>query len=248
MLELIVNAIAVPFGYTSEFNESEASFFGDSFPCTSFGMWMQDSRTTSGWSLLPDVVQSNTPPPSPLRRALSSSFVFHEKARSQTQDCFRPEAGGDRENSTPAQLEISRTQEEDNCSSNGHRVSSSLLQEANHSLSSNSDNGCHPDIPELTWKLPRLVRSPPDLCQEALQKEVSITQGAVAEVSEYRKLCAVGCDLRKIADQFGVENAKVNGKREEETELRLTIPEALTKCVTVSIMFFVWWRLIRKLQ
>ncbi|XP_045587781.1 uncharacterized protein [Procambarus clarkii] len=233
MLNILIHG-AVPFGYTTEMNNMDL-FVTDE-------MYWENLQNRRGLpATLPDVILSNTPPPSPLRRAQSYLSFFPEKSPHAlpvlpTLDT-PPATPSDPTVGVARAASVGRLEE----GGRDESVKTSLehIQEVRRRLQSDHP---HPPntLPQLSWPLPRPHRSP-----QRQGEESSLEDGDRAQDDEiqYRR---VGRELRKIADQFHVSNAKVSTKEGDQEPASLRVPVALTRCVSASILALIWWRLFNK--
>ncbi|XP_042238446.1 uncharacterized protein LOC121876934 isoform X2 [Homarus americanus] len=83
MINTIVHVGAVPFGYTSEMNECVLHYPDGHCLGTPAVTWY---NSVTGMPPLPDVILSNTPPPSPLRRDHSCLLHLPQETNTNTYD------------------------------------------------------------------------------------------------------------------------------------------------------------------
>lgn len=150
------------------------------------------SSTLTGFRLLPDVITSNTPPPSPLRRSHSCLAFFHDKTQAQTS--LTPPVSSSLLQGNDAEVEAVEAR-------------LSHIHEVRRQVQSDASSTAH--LPHLSWVLPRLPspsRHPGD------QREEEHRRGREDDESgERRRLWRhIGGDLRKMADQFQVNGSSVS--------------------------------------
>lgn len=250
---LIYNA--VPFGYTGELNDFDF-FYGDECLSAENMDWQNVPRGLI--PALPDVILSNTPPPSPLRRAHSYHSFFPEKSRTQTTTPLPPPSLETPPATPTARLEDgrngpARTSSVDRLMNGEESVKTGLehIQEVRRRVQ--NDPHHQQDLPQLSWALPsphhhpqrQVERGSSEDERESNQRETGNVQRGEAE-EEQERWRRVGGDLRKIADQFQQKHDKVETKSKDEESLNLAVPVSLTRCLTASIFFLVWWRLFNK--
>lgn len=212
---------AVPFGYIQDIDFDSEGIQSD--------MLWHNLETRRGLPPLPDVILSNTPPPSPLRRAHSYLSFFPEKPTHALPTPPLAPPALDTPPLTPSET-------------HARAASVEHIQEVRRRLQNNHPEPQSPHtLPQLSWPLPRPQ-------EEGSQEEREGNQGAEGERGDdERRWRMVGRDLQKIADEFQLHHGKVGVKRESEEEtLNLSVPVALTRCLSASILFLVWWRLFNK--
>ncbi|XP_042890460.1 uncharacterized protein LOC122265298 [Penaeus japonicus] len=256
MLSLIVCAGAVPFGYTSEMNDCDYQCFGYGDQCvTTAEMNWRNLQIPQGQAPLPDVILSNTPPPSPLRRAHSYHFLFPEEAappptRSNKSSWVPPR----RPPPAPRDPQQQQPQEGD-----ALRTGLGHIQEVRRTIL--REERPHPhyphhshDLPQLSWDVPRLhqASSTSSLphARTYAHEDAPVREGGRTEglTEQQRRWKHIGQDLRKLADQFTLDHAKVGTKQNDEAPLSLSVPVAVTRCLTATILCLVWWRLLNKFR
>ncbi|XP_063595678.1 uncharacterized protein LOC134772572 [Penaeus indicus] len=271
MISLIAHAGAVPFGYTSEMDDCEVQCFSydDHIIACETMSWMNSRASTTGLPPLPDLITSNTPPASPLRRAHSYHFLFPEKpsAASRARRPPTPSAYVSRDTpptpslSTPT-LSPSRV---GSPAREDERLTASLkhIQEVKQKVQ--KDPGFvdrrQSDLPQLTWEVPRYRD-----VREAEEGEERGKRGDKGdgdkgegrkredekdseETAQQRTWRLVGRDLRKLGDQFALKHAqRVDAKPNNNGYMSSAVPLTFTRCLSASILCLVWWRLLNKLR
>ncbi|XP_063866688.1 proline-, glutamic acid- and leucine-rich protein 1-like [Scylla paramamosain] len=247
MLKFLVQGGAVPFGYAPDMNGS------DPLPCLRHhNPARQDVLPHHAYHYvrdqLPDVILSNTPPSSPLRRTRSCHAFFPDT----------PPPSPPLPPTPPLTPGTPRTGER------ATRAEGGNLEQVE------MDEPSPPELPELCWPLPPRRHAPREE-EEGGQEE----QGEEEERDEeqQRRWRYIGTDLRNIADQFQFRYSKAletksqrrrrrRERREEEVEeedveegreeqggaLSLSIPSALTRCLSASFFLIICWRIVDKLH
>ncbi|XP_071524860.1 uncharacterized protein [Panulirus ornatus] len=229
MINSLLQAGAVPFGYTSDMRDSDPSV-----ECITTEIIWPDYHIR-GLASLPDVALSNTP----LRRP-HSYVTFPEKP------CTEPAPAPPMSNLdttpivTPAEDQgrgvPARVASVNSVASMRRTVSTKL--DKPQVVEGLLQNGfLHPypyhHLPQLPWSLTH--RHPP-------------RHWGKRENDQQRRWRHTGEDLRRMADRFQLTNAKVARKNSSVVPPNLTIPEALTKCLSACLMCLVWWRLFNKFR
>ncbi|CAL4068228.1 unnamed protein product [Meganyctiphanes norvegica] len=242
MINLVCQTLAVPFGYTADpSNMEEKDAQWHQFVCSNNHRSFISVRNGP---MLPDLIL-DTPPPSPLRRAHSYHFTFPEKSThkdwphtptpylSSSLYSFPP---------TPTSLPPTPSTAGDEDLSVSP-MSVERLQAVRRQILADPIAHRVPlphNLPQLTWDvpLPSRTRSP--------QQELQIRQ---QETEEQRTCRTVGDDLRRVADKFHLDHAMVQRKnrgRNFGKNLDIVIPIALTRCLQVSLVAILCWRLLNK--
>ncbi|XP_068228964.1 uncharacterized protein [Palaemon carinicauda] len=220
MINLLLTCGAVPLGYTSEL-DSEYDWSSSEL-CSVMETNYQNLR--GGHQPLPDVILSNTPPSSPLRRAHSYHFLFPEKSDDQPYPSrvalqravsFLPTPPptptspqeGTRGNQSE-DIQRSRAEDPDVDSA---RTGLGHIQEIRRRLGGNPAHfQPHQSLPQLTWEVPRIQRSR-RMTSSQVEGEGNGQRGdGDQESPEAReeRLRQIGADLRRIADQFQLDNGR----------------------------------------
>ncbi|ROT66831.1 hypothetical protein C7M84_015118 [Penaeus vannamei] len=264
MISLIAHAGAVPFGYTSEMDDCEVQCFSyddhNITDCETMS-WVNTRASTTGLPPLPDLVTSNTPPASPLRRAHSYHFLFPEKpsAASRARRPPTPSAHAPRDTpptpsrSTPT-LSPSRVGGVGSPAREGERLTAGLkhIQEVRQKVRKDPrflDRRQH-DLPQLTWEVPRYRDV--QAAQEGKERGERGDKGDGDEEGEERKRGdetedgetaqqrawrLVGRDLRKLGDQFALKHAqRVGAKPDNDGYMSFVVPLTFTRCLSASIL------------
>ncbi|KAK7072873.1 hypothetical protein SK128_018981 [Halocaridina rubra] len=270
MIDSLITFGAVPFGYTSELWDSNCDLTSND-QCFDMS-FHTNCRNPQGIPPLPDVILSNTPPPSPLRRAHSYHFLFPEKTEGtqgrvttsalQRSFSFLP---------TPPPTPLSPQGEAHRgsiCSTAGDndrevnnvRTGLSHIQEVRRKLPDPPAHfQPHEPLPQLTWEVPAIQRSRrveySSANQPTRNRESPDGSSKKAEKSgmvkeEGDRLRQIGNDLRRIADQFQLDNGKVSKKRQKKDDAGAAwdVPVVFTRCISGALLCLVWWRLLNKLQ
>lgn len=162
------------------------------------------SPSPAGTFPLPDVILSNTPPPSPLRRARSCHAFFPEKTQIQPPSPLTPPATPGAAFDGDAGVEAAQ-------------ASLSHIQEVRRRLLG-SFSVSPRNLPQLSWPLPR-PHNPPS-ARGATKEEVSgapemrrsLRQELDGEAlgEEQQRWRLVGGELRMVADQFQLNRSKAS--------------------------------------
>ncbi|XP_045130665.1 uncharacterized protein LOC123515843 [Portunus trituberculatus] len=215
----LLQAGAVPFGFTSDMSEGDSPY-----PCgeCSYALrmnWRHDHRSQAdGFRLLPDIITSNTPPPSPLPRSRSCLAFFHEKTHSQTSLA------------APASSNTLNGSDVD-----GEARLSHVLEVRRH-LHRDAPSTSTAHLPHLTWVLPHVPSFSRSLAKDG---EEGRRRGRDEDGEQQRLWRQVGGDLRKMADQF-----EVSSKGSTEIVVPpISLPVVLSRCVAGTLLCLVWWRL-----
>ncbi|MPC28663.1 hypothetical protein E2C01_021876 [Portunus trituberculatus] len=143
---------------------------------------MQVTAADKAWfRLLPDIITSNTPPPSPLPRSRSCLAFFHEKTHSQTSLA------------APASSNTLNGSDVD-----GEARLSHVLEVRRH-LHRDAPSTSTAHLPHLTWVLPHVPSFSRSLAKDG---EEGRRRGRDEDGEQQRLWRQVGGDLRKMADQF----------------------------------------------
>ncbi|XP_068228544.1 uncharacterized protein [Palaemon carinicauda] len=233
MMSFIANAGAVPMGYVSAMIDSEDQCIACSEQQCSlnYNRQWQHLRNFNVFPPLPDLVLSNTPPPSPLRRAASLPFF----PSGNSSGCHRDSRRMTSSTGTKTSYELSQP----NCfvrtldrNSSYHEIwerqgEGDEVAGAHgvwNSASHNPDlyhpgfqhrpdcQSSHSDLPRFLWEVPPCGRLRQDV--RSGDSDSTTTEN---ETSEERDFRSVGRDLRKIADRFQLDH----GYEEKQT-----IPDA----------------------
>ncbi|XP_066955822.1 uncharacterized protein [Macrobrachium rosenbergii] len=233
MMSFIANAGAVPLGYVSAMIDSEDQCLAcSSEQCclllqSQSMQWQQHLRNANAFPPLPDLVLSNTPPPSPLRRAASLPFFPSSFSSSSTT------GGGSRCRSEPRRGTLPSAGTKAPCEvshSNGHVLSRPLCRNSSyHEIWEREGDRDDMGGAQRSWNA---ASYNPDLyfhnhhqdclaCGRLLQDAVTEEEeeeGATSASSgegtlQERNVRSVGRDLRKIADRFQLEH----GHEEKQT-------------------------------
>ncbi|XP_063595106.1 uncharacterized protein LOC134772030 [Penaeus indicus] len=254
MMNLIVCAGAVPFGYTSEMNDCDYQCFGYGDQCvTTAEMNWRNLQIPQAQAPLPDVILSNTPPPSPLRRAHSYHFLFPEESPAP------PAARSNKSSWAPPRRPPPARAQEEPQERDALRAGLGHIQEVRRTLLREEPPRAHHaplphDLPQLSWAVPRLQQasSTSSLPHARTCAHDGGPGGERARAEglteQERRWKHIGQDLRKLADQFTLDHAKVGTKQDEEAPLSLSVPVAVTRCLTATILCLVWWRLLNKFR
>lgn len=266
MLNLLIDG-AVPFGYTAEVNDSDF-IYADEYISVAAMNW-QNLQNTQRHVPLPDVILSNTPPPSPLRRAHSYLTLFPEKPCDQPTSSTLLQPDLDVPNSSPEGEKSvpTRTAGVGEFMDEEEKVRTGLehIEEVRRRLRS-SPIQPHLYLPKLSWPLPQLNHSLQNIGEgksndedKRDQREREIKKGEsknneekrsvhgpMDKGQEQRRWQIVGGDLRKIADQFQLDNSKAAMKNESKERLSLAVPSASTRYLTAFILSLI--RLVTTLQ
>ena len=151
---------------------------------------------------LPDVILSNTPPPSPLRRARSCHAFFPEKTEMQPPSPLTPPA-------TPGVVS------DGDGGVQALQTGLSHIQEVRRRL---RDSFSHNplQLPQLSWTLPRHQRpqssrgSAREEANSAPERTLRDEAEEVEQREEQQRWRLVGGELRMVADQFQRNRAKVS--------------------------------------
>ncbi|XP_047494316.1 uncharacterized protein LOC125042605 isoform X2 [Penaeus chinensis] len=214
MMNLIVCAGAVPFGYTSEMNDCDFQCFGYGDQCvTAAEMNWRNLQIPQAQAPLPDVIRAS--PPSPLRRAHSYHFLFPEDSPAP------PPARSNKSSWSPPRRPPppARAQEEPQ-ERDALRAGLGHIQEVRRTLLREEPPRAHHaplphDLPRLSWAVPRLQQA---ASTSSLPHAHSCAhdggpggERARAEglTEQERRWKHIGHDLRKLADQFTLDHAKV---------------------------------------
>nr|XP_053631421.1 uncharacterized protein LOC128687882 [Cherax quadricarinatus] len=259
MASVLLRACAMPFGFTSDMIDSDFTYEGECI-FTDEMNWRTIQRSR-GLAPLPDVILSNTPPPSPLRRAHSYLSFFPEKTI-HTLSTSNLALDTPPPTPTPEACRSTRTR----AASFGNlvnweenlKVGLKHIREVRRRLhSEHPQHNPQHSLPQLSWPLPRPHRCPntphhrPNIPPHHpnhfyySQGQGESTQGEREEEDRCRK---AGRELRKIADNFQLNSAKVATKRSNDASFNLAVPTALTKCITASLLCLIWWRLVNRLR
>ncbi|KAG0721540.1 hypothetical protein GWK47_046265 [Chionoecetes opilio] len=234
----LLHAGAVPFGYTSD--KIECDFPGCFEDCVTTSMSCHYIPDVRGTFPLPDVILSNTPPPSPLRRARSCHTFFPDKTETLPPSPLTPPATPGFTADREAGVQALQT-------GLGH------IQEVRRRWRDNSSHNPY-HLPQLSWVLPRPphrmssrghVKEDADVASEtrSLRDEA---EGGHKEAQQRWRL--IGADLRMVADQFQLNMSKVSGKPRIEVAAHYVAPAVLGRCLAASLLCLVWWRLYNKLR
>ncbi|XP_050728726.1 uncharacterized protein LOC127004679 isoform X2 [Eriocheir sinensis] len=239
MLKLFLHG-AVPFGFRAPMDDEDAGY-GDREHVDA-GEERSRHLARAGTFPLPDVILSNTPPPSPLRRARSCHAFFPEKTQIQPPSPLTPPATPGAAFDGDAGVEAAQ-------------ASLSHIQEVRRRLLG-SFSVSPRNLPQLSWPLPR-PPNPPS-ARGATKEEVSaapemrrnLRQELDGEVlgEEQQRWRLVGGELRMVADQFQLNRSKASGKASSEVAAHSAAPAILGRCLAASLICLVWWRLYNKLR
>ncbi|XP_069995075.1 uncharacterized protein [Penaeus vannamei] len=223
-----------------------------------YGTKIRGLPAIRGQAPLPDVILSNTPPPSPLRRAHSYHFLFPEEATAA------PAARSNKPSwAPPRRPPPARAQEEPQEEPQERAALATGLghiQEVRRTLLREEPPRAHHaplfphELPQLSWAVPRLQQasSTGSLAHARARAHDGGPGGERARAEgaseQQRRWKHIGQDLRKLADQFTLDHAKVGSKQDEEAPLSLSVPVAVTRCLTATILCLVWWRLLNKFR
>ncbi|XP_042880510.1 uncharacterized protein LOC122258564 [Penaeus japonicus] len=275
MISLIVHAGAVPFGYTREMDDCEVQCFSydDHIIACDTMSWMNSRASTTGHPPLPDLVTSNTPPSSPLRRAHSYHFLFPEKPSIASRARMPPTPSAHARNTPPPPSQSTPSLPSSRAggvASSGDRLTTGLkhIQEVRQrvrkdpSFLDRRQNG----LPQLTWEVPRYRNvstadegkkidqrgcwvDEDDGSGEERKEEEEGEPREGEETAQQRTWRLIGRDLRKLGDQFAVKHSQsVGAKPNNNGYLNLVVPLTLTRCLSASVLCLVWWRLLNKLR
>ncbi|XP_064114997.1 uncharacterized protein LOC135221110 isoform X2 [Macrobrachium nipponense] len=241
MMSFIANAGAVPLGYVSAMIDSEDQCLAcSSEQCclllqNQSVQWQQHLRNANVFPPLPDLVLSNTPPPSPLRRAASLPF-FPSSGNIST--CSTTTDGGSRCCRSESRRGTSNFGTKPPCEvshSNSHGV---LLRtqgrnSSYHEIWEREGDRYYDNAgAQRSWNAANYYS--PDLyfhhhqdclpCGRMLQDAVTEEEGAASASSEEgtlqeRNVRSVGRDLRRIADRFQLEHGHEEKQRGGDAEL-----------------------------
>lgn len=235
----LLNAGAVPFGYTSDKIESDFPGYIEDYISTGMSCpYVPDLRGTFP---LPDVIISNTPPPSPLRRARSCHAFFPEKTETLPPSPLTPPATPGAACDGEAGVQALQT-------GLGH------IQEVRRRLRDNSINPLQ--LPQLSWPLPAHAHPQPRRGSATAEAEaaperraaMSEARGAGSSGQEHHHWRLIGGELRMVADQFQLNKSKTSGKASSEAAAHTVVPAVLGRCLAASLLCLVWWRLYNKLR
>nr|XP_045586705.1 uncharacterized protein LOC123748579 [Procambarus clarkii] len=255
MVSVLLRACAMPFGYTSDMIDSD--FTCDDLCFSTAEMNSRNIQRPRGLPApLPDVILSHTPQPSPLRRSQSYLSFFPEKLTHAlpTPTLDMPQAVpstttlGVRRNSQARSISVGNlTSLEESV-----RMGLKRIRKVRHRIQSDEPQSYqNHTLPQLSWPSPRPHRN---LCYRLPREGESVRDDAVdgehsqEETEEQGRWRKAGRELRKIADHFELNTAKVAAKRSKVAPLNLVVPGALTRCLTASLLCLVWWRLLNKLR
>ncbi|XP_063866694.1 uncharacterized protein LOC135103822 [Scylla paramamosain] len=234
----LLNAGAVPFGYTSD--KIESDFPGYIEDCISTGMSCHYVPDLRGTFPLPDVIISNTPPPSPLRRVRSCHAFFPEKTETLPPSPLTPPA-------TPAVFDGEPGVQ-------ALQTGLDHIQEVRRRLRDNSS--LNPlQLPQLSWPLPAHAhpqsnrRSVGEEAESAPERRAPMDESRGAgSGEEHHRWRLIGGELRMVADQFQLNKSKASGKGSSEAAAHTVAPAVLGRCLAASLLCLVWWRLYNKLR
>ncbi|KAK8400309.1 hypothetical protein O3P69_003182 [Scylla paramamosain] len=167
--------------------------------------------------LLPDIVLSNTPPPTPGHQScgcgdaqLTTSQMHPRPSRPLLPD-------------TPEALPAKATTEEEVCKARLTEVFDTCCSLQSHL----------PHFSHLTWTTAALSSHAHAHTTEGRQQR---------EEQQWRH---IGGDLRKVADHFELDTAKA--WRKNKPSCCPSLPAAVSRCVVASLICLAWWRLYNKL-
>lgn len=254
---------AVPLGYTSEL-DSEYDWASSEL-CSVMEMNFQNFR--GGHPPLPDVILSNTPPSSPLRRAHSYHFLFPEKSDDQlrpSREAYQrtlsflptppPTPTSPQEGTHDPGGERTQRSRDDDPDIDSARTRLGHIQEIRRRLGGNPAHfQPHQSLPQLTWEVPSIQRSRRMTSARVREGGDNGQRGqGDQEGPETRdeRLRQIGADLRRIADQFQLDNGKggVSPKKGDEARVSWAVPVSFTRCLSASLLCLLWWRLLNKLR
>ncbi|MPC40564.1 hypothetical protein E2C01_034125 [Portunus trituberculatus] len=190
---------------------------------------------------LPDVIISNTPPPSPLRRARSCHAFFPEKTETLPPSPLTPPA-------TPGAVFDGEAGVQALQTGLGH------IQEVRRRLRDN--NSLNPlQLPQLSWPLPAHAQpqsnrgSVMEEAESAPERRAPMNEARGAgSTEEHHHWRLIGGELRMVADQFQRNKSKASGKGSSEAAAHTVVPAVLGRCLAASLLCLVWWRLYNKLR
>ncbi|XP_063859994.1 uncharacterized protein LOC135100727 [Scylla paramamosain] len=215
----LLQAGAVPFGFASDMSDVNSPYHRRDCLHALQMNWRHDHRPQAdGFRLLPDIITSNTPPPSPLPRSHSCLTFFPEKTQRQTSLA------------APASSSILHGSDVDEEARLSH-----VLEVRRH-VHSDAPSTSTAHLPHLTWVLPHL---PSSSRVPANDGEVGRRRGREEDGEKQRLWRQIGGDLRKMADQFEVSSKS----SAEVAVLPSSLPVMLTRCVAGTLLCLVWWRL-----
>ncbi|XP_042221611.1 uncharacterized protein LOC121866083 isoform X2 [Homarus americanus] len=233
MASLLLRICAVPFGYTSDLIDSDL-VYGDECVTTAEMNW-RNLHSSRGLAPLPDVVLSNAPTPSPLRRAHSYLSFFPDK--NSTTPALPPTTSA--LNTHPATTTTTTTPSEalgivssiptravstgrlDDKERDAVKKGLEHIREIRRRLQNEHPQ---PDpyhaLPQLSWFFPRPPPHHPPNHPPQCQGEEERAQGLDGEEEHpqageegasgvWRR---AGRDLRRVADNFQSNSAKVGNK------------------------------------
>ncbi|XP_050714935.1 uncharacterized protein LOC126997736 [Eriocheir sinensis] len=167
---------------------------------------------------LPDVVLSNTPPPSPGHQACGCCGAHPCKARTQRRPIYSCSAP----RNTPEDAPKGVTKE---------KAAKAASTEAH-------------DIPVQSY-LPQLCGLPlQSIVAAGAPAPADTPGGGHGRAGERDQWRHIGRDLRKVADHFQLHTSKK--WRKNKPPLSPALPASVCRCVVASLVCLAWWRLYSK--
>ncbi|XP_076041389.1 uncharacterized protein LOC143025505 isoform X2 [Oratosquilla oratoria] len=199
---------------------------------------------TQGTLQLPDVITSNTPPASPLHRTPSPYYVFPDKYHSHPSevqsDHVPVEEMGSHEPVSPSEF-VATTENEGEDGQDVHR-GVERIQDIRRILTTPGemvDRSRH----QLCWQVPQPKKSK----GSTRTSTAPLCQACSPQSEEAGTWKLIGSDLRMIADQFQMTHARGRAKW-DGLPFSLAVPLVLSRCVSASLMFLLWWRLYNRFR
>ncbi|CAL4124621.1 unnamed protein product [Meganyctiphanes norvegica] len=242
MINLMFQTLAVPYGYTDEcLNMEDNNIEWHQVVCNNNH---RNETSARHGPMLPDLIL-DTPPPSPLRRAHSYHFIFPEKSTHKELPPTPTSSLPPSPHSlppTPTSLPPTPSTA-DNEELVVPTMSVERLRAVRRQILADPEARIPPGphhLPQLTWDvpLPSRARSP--------QQESQLPQ---QETEEQRTWRTAGGDLRRIADKFHLDHALIrqkNRSHNSSNSMEIVIPITLTRCLQVSLVAIICWRLLSK--
>ncbi|CAL4068062.1 unnamed protein product, partial [Meganyctiphanes norvegica] len=191
--------------------------------------------------MLPDLIL-DTPPPSPLRRAHSYHFTFPENSPHTdfplTPTSSLPSLPSSPFSLPPTPSSLPPTPSTVNNELVEPMVSVEHIQAVRRKiLADPEDRIPSTHLPQLTWDVPLPSHIRRSLPQPPIPQQ---------ETEEKKTQRAVGDDLRRIADKFHLDHVLVQWKSFSSNNLDIVLTLFLTRCLQVSIVAIICWRLLNK--